>query len=708
VRTSAILVVLLASTAAPAFAGDDISADNAVGDAATNSANVNDLHDVISPEIIVTALFARDRASFLSGISILQGTELTREIRPTIGETLSRQAGVSATSFGPNASRPILRGFQGERVRVLTDGIGSFDVANTSVDHAVVINPQLAERIEVLRGPASLFYGSSAIGGVVNVIDKRIPREVPDEAVHLDILGTYGSAATERNVSGVVELPLGDRIVVHADGGYLRTNDLRIGNYVLSRPARAAALASQAPEANDLAELRDRLPNTASKTWTAGGGLAFIDAGGELGIAYSHYDSLYGVPARFDTETGEGEFVQLKVKQDRIDMRGQINVGGEFVDTIKVRAGFADYEHAELEDTGDVGTRFFNQGLEGRVELAQAERDIGGAKWRGGSGAQVFSRRFDVVGEEAFIPRNQTTQFGVFTLQEFDFGAVKTEFAGRYENAAVQSSVGDFRGNPVFVDRNFDLFSGSIGASVGLGSAVRLGVNLSHTERAPAAEELLANGPHAGTQSFEIGNPDFAKERANGAEIVLRARGDSYSLEASVYYNRFNNFIFERQTGAIEDDLPVFQFEQADARYMGVEVQGAITVARFGEQSLRVDALADYTDAKLLDGLGRVPRIPPFRALGGIGVTGPVWDVRAEVEHVAAQSKLADFETRTDAFTLVNFSAAWRPFTDRPNTALVVSANNIFNVDARRHASFLKDFAPLPGRDIRVSLRFTI
>ncbi len=703
-RISAILVVLLTSTAAPAIAGADV----AVGDAATNAANATDLHDVISPEIIVTAPFARDRASFLSGISILQGTELTRELRPTIGETLSRQAGVSATSFGPNASRPILRGFQGERVRVLTDGIGSFDVANTSVDHAVVINPQLAERIEVLRGPASLFYGSSAIGGVVNVIDKRIPREVPDEAVHLDILGNYGSAATERNVSGVVELPLGDRIVVHADGGYLRTNDLRIGNYVLSRPARAAALASQAPEANDLAELRDRLPNTASKTWTAGGGLAFIDAGGELGVAYSHYDSLYGVPARFDTETGEGEFVRLKVKQDRIDARGQINVGGGFVESIKFRAGFADYEHAELEDTGEVGTRFFNQGLEGRVELVQAERDIGSAKWRGGSGAQVFSRRFDVVGEEAFIPRNQTTQVGVFTLQEFDFGAVKTEFAGRYENAVVQSSVGDFRGNPVFVDRNFDLLSGSVGASVGLGSAVRLGVNLSHTERAPAAEELLANGPHAGTQSFEIGNPDFAKERANGAEIVLRARGDSYSLEASVYYNRFNNFIFERQTGAIEDDLPVFQFEQADARYMGVEVQGAITVARFGEQSLRVDALADYTDAKLLDGLGRVPRIPPFRALGGIGVTGPKWDVRAEVEHVAAQSKLADFETRTDAFTLVNFSAAWRPFTDRPNTALVVSANNIFDVDARRHASFLKDFAPLPGRDIRVSLRFTI
>lgn len=707
-RHSSVLAVLLSATALVAGPAWGVEAVVAADAAAAEVDAPGSLHGGTSSEIVVTAPFERNRATVLSGVTVLQGTALTRELRSTIGETLARQPGVSSTSFGPNSSRPILRGFQGERVRVLTDGIGSFDVANTSVDHAVVINPQLAERIEVLRGPASLFYGSSAIGGVVNVIDKHIPREVPQEAVHLDVLGSYGSAATERNVAGVVELPIGDRFVVHADGSYLKTNDLRIGGYVLSRPARAAALASDEPAANALAGLRGRLPNTASETWTAGGGFAFIDAGGELGLAYSHYDSLYGVPARFDLESGEGEAVRLKVKQDRIDLRGQINVGGDFIDTIKVRAGFADYQHAELSDEGEVGTRFFNQGLEGRLEVAQAKRDLGGAVWRGGTGVQVFTRNFDVIGEEAFIPRNQTTQLGVFTLQEFDFGAVKTEFAGRYETSAVRASVGDFRGSPVFVDRSFDLFSGSAGASVGLVGEWRLGVNLSHTERAPAAEELLANGPHAGTQSFEIGDPDFVKERANGAEIVLKGRGEGYSLEASVYYSRFSNFIFERQTGDIEDGLPVFQFEQADARYLGVEVQGSATLARFGDSELKIDALADYTDAKLLDGLGRVPRIPPFRVLAGIGVTGTVWDARAEVERASAQRKVADFETGTDGYTLVNASFAFRPFADRPNTALVVSANNIFDVDARRHASFLKDFAPLPGRDIRVSLRFTI
>ena len=695
---SAAIGVLLVGVSSPALAIE------AAVEAAVDPA----VHTDVSPEIIVTAPFARDRSTVLSGVTILQGSELTRQMRPTIGDTLSRQPGVSSTSFGPNASRPILRGFQGERVRILSDGIGSFDVSNTSVDHAVIINPQFADRIEILRGPASLMYGSSAIGGVVNVIDKRIPREIPQEAVHLDVLGNYGSAANERSGAGVIEVPVAQHLVLHADASYSETDDLRIGGFVLSAPARAEALASPIPAARALASLAGRLPNTASRTWNVGAGMAYIDDQGTLGIGYGHYDSLYGVPARFDLGTGDGEAVRLQVKQDRFDVRSEIAVGGGFVDTIKVRAGYADYRHSELDDTGAVGTSFFNQGLEGRIEVSQAKRDIGGGTWRGGTGVQLFTRDFDVVGEEAFIPRNQTVQAGVFTLQEFYFGALKAEFAARYENSRVKASVGDFRGQEVFVDRSFDLFSGSLGASYGLFGDWRLGVNLSHTERGPAAEELLANGPHAGTQSFEIGNPDFAKERANGAELVLRGKGEGYRFEASVYFNRFNNYIYEVQTGAIEDDLPVFQFNQAAARYLGAEAQGEITAARFGDIDLKIDALADYTNAKLLDGLGPVPRIPPFRVLAGASLNGSNWDARAEVEHSARQTRVTAFETDTAGFTLVNASFSFRPFADRQDTAIVVSANNIFDVDARRHASFLKDFAPLPGRDIRVSLRFTI
>ncbi|MBC7505953.1 MAG: TonB-dependent receptor plug domain-containing protein, partial [Sandarakinorhabdus sp.] len=341
------LAVLLAGGSAPALAGA-VTAD-AMADAGA-------LHVDVSPEIIVTAPFARDRSTALSGVTILQGSELTRQLRSTIGDTLSRQPGVSSTSFGPNASRPILRGFQGERVRILSDGIGSFDVSNTSVDHAVIINPQFADRIEILRGPASLMYGSSAIGGVVNVIDKRIPRAVPNEPVHLDVLGNYGSAAKERSGAAVIEVPVLDHIVLHADASYSRTDDLKIGGFVLSGPARAAALASPFPAARALAGLAGRLSNTASETWNVGAGAAYIDANGSLGIGYGHYDSLYGVPARFDTTTGDGENVRLKVKQDRFDARSEIKVGGDVIDTIKVRVGYANYRHSEIAEDGTIGT----------------------------------------------------------------------------------------------------------------------------------------------------------------------------------------------------------------------------------------------------------------------------------------------------------------------------------------------------------------
>ena len=691
-----VLILLLAGAAAPAFA-----ADEAV-DAADAAAST--LHGPASNEIVVTAPYARDRASLLSGTTVLQGTELTRQIRSTIGETLSRQAGVSATSFGPNASRPILRGFQGERVRVLSDGIGSFDVSNTSVDHAVVVNPQLAERIEVLRGPASLLYGSSAIGGVVNVIDKRIPREVPDEPVHLDLEGTYASAARERSAEGVVEVPVGPRFVVHADGSYTRTSDLGIGGYVLSKPVRAAALASTDPAVTALAGLRGRLPNSAGRTWNAGVGGAFIDAGGELGFAISRYDSVYGVPARYDIATGMGEQVHLAVEQTRLDVRGSVALGDGFFEKLTARYGYADYRHRELAETGATNTTFLNKSMEGRLEIAQARRGA----WRGASGLQLLTRTLDIIGDEAFVPRNTTTQIGAFTLQELDFGAFKAEAAARFEHSSVTTALGAFRSAPNAFDRSFDAVSGSIGASYGLAPGVRIGINLSHTERAPAAEELLADGPHAGTQAFEIGRRDFGIERGNGAEIVVRARGDAYSLEGSLYYTRFTNYIFETQTGGIDDGLPVFQFNAGRARYYGAELTASATVARLGDMAVKVDALADYTNADLLDGGGPVPRIPPFRILGGVEVTHPRGDARIEAEHAARQGRVSPFESATDGYTLVNASIAYRPFADRPNTAIVLSANNIFDVDARRHSSFLKDFAPLPGRDIRVSLRFTI
>ena len=439
----------------------------------------DDVHGGASTEIIITAPYNRDREAVLAGTSVLTGTALTRELRLTIGETLAHLPGVSATSFGPNASRPVLRGFQGERVRVLKDGIGSIDVSNTSVDHAVVVNPLTSERIEVLRGPAALLFGSSAIGGVVNVLDSRIPRRVPEHAVHVDVIGTYGSAAQERTGFGQVDLPIGGKFVVHVDGSYAKTGDLDTGNFILSKPLRAQAATSADPDIRDLATLRGKLPNSAATTWEVAGGAALILDGGTIGASFSHYDSLYGVPVRYSLDPAiVAEQVRLKLKQDRADLRAEVNVGGGFLDTIRFRTAFADYQHQEIDDTGAVGTTFLNKSVESRLEFAQAKR----GNWRGAFGAQLAIRDFNVIGAEAFVPENTTQQFGVFTLQEIDAGPFKAEAGARYERTNLSAVASPTIGNPD-LRRNFSAVSGSLGASYALAEGVRIGDRIAHRAR---------------------------------------------------------------------------------------------------------------------------------------------------------------------------------------------------------------------------------
>ena len=638
----------------------------------------------------------------LTGASVVAGEELTREMRSTIGETLARQPGVSATSFGPNASRPVLRGFQGERVRVLTDGIGSLDVSNTSADHAVAINPLTADRIEVLRGPSALLFGSSAIGGVVNVIDARIPRRVPDEAVHAEGMLTYGSAANEVSVNGGVDVPIAGQFVLHVDGNYLNTDDLEIGGFVLTRALREQAAASPDPAIRELADLRGAIGQSAAETTEFAGGAAWISGDNNVGFSVARYDSLYGVPVRYSLDPAvEAEEVRLDLRQTRIDGRAEIDTGDGFVDSLRLRGAHSNYRHFELEETGEIGTTFNNEGFEARLEAVQSTR--GG--WGGGFGAQFLDREFSVVGEEKFLPPSQTSQWGLFALQTYDVGAFRAEAGARYEHSRVRADADIDLGNPD-LERSFDAFTGSLGGSVELARNVRAGVNVTRSQRAPAAEELFANGPHAGTQSFEVGNPDFSTEKAWGVEATLRGSGRGFSFGASAFHSWFDGYIYEQPTGGIEDGLPVFQYLQDDARYFGVELEGSVRLARVGGFTVNLDGVADYVRATISD-VGPAPRIPPVRLLGGLEAQSERINGRVEVEWVGEQDRTADFETSTDGYTMVNASLAFHPFGDRNGSSILLSANNIFDVEARRHASFLKDFAPLAGRDLRISARFT-
>jgi iron complex outermembrane receptor protein len=705
--------LLLSGTAAAAAVSSPAFAQDAPPEApapATDTASPERRgpHADHMQEIVVTG-FRREREDVLSGTSVITGAELTRDLRTTIGETLARQPGVSATSFGPNASRPVLRGFQGERVRVLTDGIGSLDASNTSVDHAVAVNPLTAERIEVLRGPSALLFGSSAIGGVVNVVDSRIPRRAPDETVHVESILTYGSAANERSANATLDAPLGGGFVFHVDGNYTKTDDLRIGGFVLSPALRAEALASDDEEILELAALRGRLPNTAAKTTDLAAGLAWISGGNNVGFSVNRYDSLYGVPIRYSTEAHDEDHEghedehapRIDVRQNRADVRAELDTGSAFAESVRFRAGYSDYRHDEIEPTGEIGTTFETEGVEGRLEVVQSNRD----GWGGGFGIQYLHRDLQVEGEEKYLPKNRTEQIGIFTLQTYEKGPFRAEAGARYERQTARAEADSDLGNPA-LKRSFDAFSASLGGSFEVAPDLRLGLNGSHSQRAPSAEELFAGGPHAGTQSFEVGNPNLRKEKSWGVEAVLNGSGEGYSFSASVFHSWFQNYIFERGTGMLQDDLPVFEITQGDARYYGIELEGSVKVAQIGRFGIHLDTVADYVRATIQD-FGPAPRIPPLRLLGGIEAQSERLSGRLEVERTFAQERLSPFEARTGGFTMVNASISFLPVPSRKNTSITLAANNIFDIDARRHASFLKDVAPLAGRDLRVTARLS-
>lgn len=678
------------------------------GDVAKPAAgNAAAAHPDADQAIVVTGV-RRSAGDVLGGVSVLDKETLTREARTSIGETLQKQPGVTASSFGPTASRPVLRGLSGERVRVLIDGIGTLDLSASDPDHQVTVNPLTAERIEVLRGPSALLFGSSAIGGVVNVIDTRIPRRVPDGPVAIEALGQYGSAANERSGNVSLNLPLGGKFVLHADGAYSKYDDLHIGGYLLSEPLREQALASPDASIRALANLKGTLPNTAGRIGDVAGGLAYVDGGFNIGVSVSHHSFRYGVPIRFSLNPSEqAEAPVLNGRQTREDLRVHVPIGGAFK-SFEFRGGMADYHHDELSPDGAIGSSFFTNGEEGRAELVQADR--GG--WGGTSGVQLLDIGVHLAGDEKYLPDSHNRQIGVFTLQSIVRGPIRFEAGARVEwanlnadaDAQIAANGGLIGAAPIA--RSFTGVSGSVGANYEFGGGWRAGLSLSHSERAPAIDELFANGLHGGSETFEVGNPDLAKEASNAVELSVHRISGPIHLQGSVYYSRFSNFIFQAPTGQMRDGLPVFTYRGGKADYYGFELGADAKLGHALGVDWGSELVTDAVQATIED-YGPAPQIPPFRVLGALtGSRGQV-DGRIEVERVAAQNRTAPIETPTPGYTMVNASLDWHPLADKPELTLSLQGNNLFDVEARRHSSLLKDYAPLAGRDVRLSARLS-
>jgi iron complex outermembrane receptor protein len=661
--------------------------------------DAGEAHEDEDQAIVVTGT-KRSAGDVLGNVSVLDAGELARDLKPSLGDTLADLPGVSSSSFGPSSSRPILRGLSGEDAPILIDGLTSLDLSASDPDHAVAINPLTAERIEVLRGPGALLYSSSTIGGIVNVIDNRIPRHMPNR-VSADLLLSYGTASDSRSGNIGLNVPLGGHLVAHADGAYTKYEDLRVGGYLLSKPLRREALASPDPEIRALADLKGRLPNTAGRGDDASVGLAYVDGDTDVGLSYTRHDAKYGVPIRFSLDPDfEPEAPTIDAHQDRGDARVNLPIGG-FFKAAEFRAGVSRYRHKEIEEDGVVGSRFTSNGGEVRAALVQSER--GG--WGGTTGVQYLNQDFKIRGDEKYLPDSDNRRFGIFTLQTVEHGPVRFEGGARIEFSRLHADDDpQLVANIGSVSRSFTPISVAVGANYAVVNDWRVGLSLSHSERAPAVNELFSNGPHGGSQQFLVGNPDLGKQKSNGAELSVHRTTGPIHVQGSVYYNRYSNYLFEAPTGGIEDGLPVYEFRQGKANYYGFEIDSDMRLGQAFGINWGAEFVADATWARIKR-FGNAPEIPPLRLLGGLTASRGQVDTRIEIEHAFAQRRTAPEETRTPAYTIVNVSADWHPFSANPQLTFSLAANNIFDVEARRHASDLKDYAPLAGRDIRLTAR---
>ena len=635
-------------------------------------------HKDLSEVVVTGAPYVVSLDSTTTSVNVIKRDALDLAPAAGLGDVLAHLPGVRSSFFGPGASRPVIRGLAGPRVQVLTNGVGQIDASGLSPDHQVASDPQEAERIEVLRGPSALAYGGSAIGGIVNVIDERIPSKF-EAGVHGRALATYSSVDDGRQVSGALKAGVTDGVSVTLDGVHRRTDDYEIPVAQISR--RLAAVQGLPEPSRD----GTKVPNTFTKLDAFGGGISYVGEPGWGGLAIKHTDSEYGSAAE--------EEVRIKLKQTRVDGRGALNFDGGPFASVRFAGGYADYKHTEFEGD-EVGTTFLSKGEEGRIELVQRDRN----GWQGALGLQALHRSFDAIGEEALIPRTKIDEWGVFTLQRYDKEAWGLEGGVRLDGKSVENAR---------ADRDFTNVSASIAGFVRPTEGLFLGLSLSRTSRGLTEEELSSFGAHPATGQFEIGDATLDKEVSYAADASVHYRGGPWTIDAHAFYSDYDNFIDLIPTGAVDDEsgFPMFAFVQSGAKFYGAEAEVSLETWRDGDRSFHLEAAGDYVHGKT--DFGPAVRIPPWSLTGRGVYEAGWWTGTVEVRHVGEQDRVATFELPTSGYTMLDASLVVRPLKGNDGFKVFLDGHNLSNTEAREHASFLKDIAPLPGRSFRLGVGYT-
>lgn len=681
--------------------------------------------------VLVSVPLHKQEAETALPVTVLTGDELTRTVASTIGETLSNKPGLANASFGPGVGQPVIRGQQGPRVTVLQNGTSSADASNISADHAVASEPLLADSIEVLRGPATLLYGGGAIGGVVNILDNRIPTSLPEEASG-DFEYRHDTASSLDNVVARGEGAAGN-FAFHASAIYRDWDNLEI-------PGRAVREEDHHDEEEHEEEHEEHeegsdgeIDNTGGRTKSLTLGSSYHFESGFFGVAVNRLENNYGIPAgshggheeehhedhdedhdehdeeHDEEEHGEEEHghedISIDLEQTRYDTALHIHEPFAGLEVFRGFLTFTDYEHAEIEGNGEVGTVYENETWEGRIEMVH--QPFG--NFHGVLGLQAIDSEFSAEGEEAFIPLTERQGLGLFLLEDFHVSDWLFEFGLRYDRDELSPDT--FAAS----DESFDAFSLSASALWNITTDWQLGLALSSAERAPATEELYSNVEnddpenwvvHAATSAIELGNPDLEVETSNNVDFSVDWRRDGHFASVTLFYNDFEDYIGLLATGVEVDEVPVYVYDQQDAEFYGIEVESEFGLTTFAGGDLRLGVFGDSITGELDSG-DDVPRMPPMRVGGRLSWQSDQWRVWGSVLDADDQDSPGENEEPTEGYTRWDAGVEYRLQTNEWDLLAFAKFKNISDEEIRLSTSFLRDVAPEAGRGVELGIRYS-
>ncbi|CAA9890959.1 TonB-dependent receptor [Candidatus Methylobacter favarea] len=649
-------------------------------------------------EVVVTSTeLNQSKSESAHPMTVLTGDELQMKTGHSIGETLKNELGITSQSFGPGVGTPVIRGQAGPRVRVLNNGIGSNDASTISPDHATSIEPLLAERIEVLHGPATLLYASGAMGGVVNIIDNRILGTVPDKLLGGALEQRFDSTSDETSTTMKLEGGQGN-IAYHLDGFYRHRNNLDIGGSGID----TAAVSITDPTLDIVDNPSGFLNNTGAEAINGSAGASWIGQRGFAGASINHLENNYGIAP---DGTGE-ERVRIALRQDKYDFKSELNKPFRFTKSLRTRLGYTDYQHTEIAN-GEPGAFFTNRSYEGRLELTH--QDIG--PLRGMVGFQAIASDFNAIEKltrDAIVPHSQINSYGVFAVESFELGVVTYQFGIRVEHSDIKpEGMNNLSYTPV---------SASASALWKLDNRNSLNLAVTRSSRAPQVQELLVNGFHDATRSFERGSIDLKEETAYNLDLGYRFKSDWLRAEFDLFHNWASDYISQQRSGefvdedgnpCIADCVPVLISNQRNAIFKGFEAKLTFPVMENHYGLLDLTLFSDYTRGEFKDGRD-VPRMPPLRYGLQLDYARDDFSSYLRFTRADAQAHAGDFETSTAGYFLLNAGVQYQlKAYQKSRLMLFAKGSNLLDQNIRNSTSYLRNFAPEPGRGAEIGIRIS-